>query len=411
MLILNNCRLIPELTEGYEGDYDAPADVFLDGEKIAEIRPAGMDSGSEAGMTNPDADDTLDLGGMTLVPGFIEMHAHLYSFDFDENRIAAMSDGEILFRTYDFAREYLRAGYTTVRDCGSLLNAVSELKKAQSAGILTDLPRLLSCGDIITPTETGNDSFRRLYREADGADEMRKAGRLQFQRGNDFLKLMASGAFLNEGGDPGQLIVTDDEIRALVEVARMKGSYVCAHCHGAESIKSAIRCGVRTIEHGVFIDDEGISMLRDRTDCYLVPTGAITEYCIAHAGELSDNLREQTYAYYETERDNIRRAYEAGLKLGFGSDLDRAAFTEKKGFEFIARREYYGFSDRDILIQATRNSAEILGLDDSIGTVAAGKTADLVAVRGRPDEDIYALAETPALIIKAGDIVSFERST
>jgi imidazolonepropionase-like amidohydrolase len=424
MLILKNCRLLDELTEGYDGDFSRTADIYVEGGKILKIMPAGVYGSADGGIasdmpghnvstfSNGTANGTslngyktpaiIDCRGMTALPAFIEMHSHLYSFGFDENKILAMTDGEVLFRTYDFAREYLKAGYTTVRDCGSINNAVAELKKARDAGILTDLPRLISCGDIITPTETGNDSFRKLYREADGSEEMRKAARQQFQKGNDFIKLMVSGAFLNEGGDPGQLITTDDEIRACVEIADMKDSYVCAHCHGTEAIKAAIRCGVRTIEHGVFIDEEGIEMLKESDSSYLVPTAAITEYCVSHAEGMSDNLREQTYAYYEIEKENIQRTYNAGLKLGFGSDIDMTAFMEKPGFEFIARKEYYGFSEKDILKQATKDSAIILGIDDKLGTLASGKLADIVLIDGRPDENIYALGKAPALVIMGG---------
>ena len=245
-----------------------------------------------------------------------------------------------------------------------------------------------------------------MYLEADGPEEMRKAVRTELQKGNDFIKLMVSGAFMNEGAEPGIQVAELDEIKAAVAAARRKNTNVCAHCHGASSIKDANRAGHRTVEHGTFLDDEGLQMLKEAKDCYLVPTGAVGLYCLDTSNpDITEELYEKSVAAAQIEIDNINRAYHAGLKMGFGSDIDLEALRKHPGYEFIARKEYYNFDDLDILLQATKNSAEIMGYGDVLGTVAPGKLADLVLVDGNPDEDIYVMTKPPVHVLKDGEIL------
>ncbi len=391
MFVLRNCRLVKALTEGYDGE---SGDVLIDGRCIADIRPTGhiFEGGPEE----------IDLHGKTLIPGLFEMHAHLYGYIYNPYELQAMNAGKITFGAYSFAKAYLEAGYTTVRDCGSSYNCVAAIRDAVREGIV-DGPRLISSGLIITPTEQGNDTFKDLYSEADGPDEIRKACRQELQKGNDFIKLMVSGAFMNVGGDPGIQIAEFEEVKAAVDAAKRKGTYVAAHCHGTESIKTAIRAGVRTVEHGTFLDDEVIEMLKGREDCFLIPTGAVGLYCLDESNsDVPPELLEQSKACAEIEIANINKAYRAGLKLGFGSDIDLQAFLSVPGYEFVARKEYYTFDDLDILMQATKYSAEIAGIGDSVGTVKAGKLADLVVVDGKPDEDIYVMTKPTVHVFRDG---------
>ncbi|HWQ80463.1 MAG TPA: amidohydrolase family protein [Anaerovoracaceae bacterium] len=391
MFVLRNCRLVKELTEEYEAQY---GDVLIEGQYIADIKPVGHVFGGDC--------EEIDLQGKTLIPGLFELHAHLYGYIYNPYELQAMTAGKITFGAYSFAKAYLEAGYTTVRDCGSSYNCVAAIRDAVNEGII-DGPRLIPCGLIITPTEQGNDTFKDLYSEADGPDEIRKACRRELQKGNDFIKLMVSGAFMNVGGDPGIQIAEFEEVKAAVDAAKRKGTYVSAHCHGTESIKTAIRAGVRTIEHGTFLDDEVIEMLKSRDDCYLVPTGAVGLYCLDESNQdVSPELLEQSKACAEIEIANINKAYRAGLKLGFGSDIDLQAFKAVPGYEFVARKEYYTFDDLDILLQATKYSAEITGIGDITGTIKAGKRADLAVVDGNPDEDIYVMTKPIVHVFREG---------
>lgn len=398
MTVIKNCRLVRQLTEGFSEEY---GDVSIAGKKIRAIQPVGL---AEENAVE-ESEIVVDGRGMTLIPGLFEMHAHLYGFIFNPYELQCMPEGKIVFGALDFANEYLRQGFTTIRDCGSSYNCAASVRDAIRAGIVKG-PRIVSCGLIVTPTETGNDTFSDLYAEADGPEEMRKVCRRELQKGNDFIKLMVSGAFMNEGAEPGIQIAEPEEIEAAVAAARRKSTYVCAHCHGTESIKAAVRAGVRTVEHGTFIDDEGISMIKNSDYTYLVPTGAVGLYCLDESNcDVSAELLEKSQEAAAIETANINRAYEAGLKLGFGSDIDLAALRAHPGYEFIARKEYYSFRDLDILLQATKNSAEIMGFADQLGTVGAGKLADLVLVDGKPDEDIYVMTKPPVMVMKEGEIL------
>lgn len=396
MIVIRNCRMVKALTEGYDGEF---ADVYVEGNRIAAIKEVGAVYETTEHITEIDAD------GKTLIPGLIEMHAHLYGFIFNYYELQCMPEGKIIFGVVDFMNEYLKQGFTMIRDCGSSYNSVATVRNAIDEGIIKG-PRLVPCGLIITPTETGNECFSDLYLEADGPEEMRKAVRTELQKGNDFIKILVSGSFMNTGAEPGIQIMELDEIEAVVNAAKRKGTYVCAHCHGTSSIKSAIRGGARTIEHGTYLDDEGLQMLKDAEDCYLVPTGAVGLYCLDTSNpDVSEELYEKSKEAAQIEIANINRAYKAGLKLGFGSDIDLEAFRKHPGYEFIARKEYYDFEDLDILLQATKNSAEIMGYGDELGTVKEGKLADLVLVDGKPDEDIYVMTKPAVHVIKDGEIL------
>lgn len=397
MILLKNCRIVRELTEGFD---DERADVAINDKYIVDIKSPGY-------ISSLDYDDVFDLEGKTLIPGLFDLHTHLYSFIFNSYELQCMSMGEILFGAYEFAKEYLRWGYTTIRDCGSTHNCAVAVRDAIKKGYIEG-PRIISSGLIITPTETGNDTFKDLYYEADGPNEIRKACRTELKKNNDFIKLMVTGAFMNKDGDPGKQIVTFEEMNAAVEIAKLKGTYVCGHCHGTEAIKEAIRAGIRTIEHGVFIDDEGIKLIKEKEDCFMVPTGAITLYCLDNANsEVSPELIEKTRYYAEKERSCVYNAYKSGLVLGFGSDLDLTAFKAQSGYEFIARKNFYGFKDLDILMQATKYSAEIAMLDDLLGTLKVGKYADLIVIDGKPDEDINVMKKPVVHIFKEGKKIIF----
>ncbi|MBO5667018.1 MAG: amidohydrolase family protein, partial [Firmicutes bacterium] len=151
--------------------------------------------------------------------------------------------------------------------------------------------------------------------------------------------------------------------------------------------------------------DECIELFQTKPNCFLVPTGAITLACEGDTQYMSDNLREKAERYFDEERININKAYEAGLKMGFGSDLDMENFVKNVGYEFKARTDYYNFKPMDILLQATKYSAEIMRMDDEIGTIKVGKAADLVICDGNPDEDIRVMNKPLLHVISGGKIV------
>lgn len=398
MILFKNCRLIPELTEDFNFEAGSLADIWVsDNWVIESIEPAGATSAADV--------QVVDAEGGTLLPGFFDLHAHLCLTDLDFKELRNRNCEDSCFEMYDFAREYLKQGYTTVRDAGGPFTVTAALKRAAKGGMI-NIPEIISSGQIVTPTEVGNETFDSLYIVADSPYEVRKACRKQFEAGNDVIKYMVTGAYLNEAGNPGDLITTEDELREAVRIAEMKNSYVMGHAHGAEGIKLAIRCGLRTVEHGSFIDDEAIAMLKASDKTWLVPTAAIGLACIDDEdGALSADALEKSRKYEKMEKDALNNAYRAGLKLGFGSDIDRKNFCAHPGMEFYARTDWYDFAPLDILLQATKYSAEIAGLDCRKGTIAVGKQAELVIIDGKPDEDIYVMKKMPKFVFYRGELI------
>ena len=400
MFLLKNCRLVPQLTDGFAGTM---ADIIFDDEKIIEICTPGSVEHFDGKV--------FDAEGGTVLPGLFDLHCHVYMFDL--SKIAEMDQKEEAYTfvdAYNFSREYLRQGYTTLRDAGCAHNITVKLRRLREAGLIEPIPDILSSGHALTPTNPCNDEFSQLYEVADGPYEVRKAVRKQFEAGNDVIKYMATGCFLDETGIPGITIATEDELRAAVEITDLRGSHVMCHAHGADGIKKAIRAGARTIEHGSLIDEEAIEMLKERDDCYLVATGAIGLVCMTEEGQagLTDNVAAKAVLYEKKEREAVNKAYAAGLKIGFGSDIDYENFRNRPGLEFVARREWYDFEPLDILLQATRYSAEILGLSESKGSIKVGKNAELVVVQGNPDEDPYVMTNLPKYVFFRGNVIENE---
>ena len=394
MILLKNCRLIPELTEGFGGTM---ADVVTDGDKIVEIAAPGEVKAFAGGPE----DREFDLDGCTLLPAFFDLHCHL-CYDALED-YSSMNDKEESYtciNAYRFAKEYLKQGFTTLRDAGTLDAVTVKLMKMRKQGVIDPIPDIISTCRALTPTNPSNDEYLKLYEVCDGPAEVMKAVRKQFESGADVIKYMATGCFLDESGNPGITIVTEDELKAAVEVAALRDSYVMAHAHGADGIKKCIRAGVHTVEHCSFIDDEAIEMFK-ASDSYMVATGAIGLACMTEGSDesLSDAVMNKAIIYEQKEKDCVNNAYRQGLKIGFGSDIDMEDFMNRPGMEFRARTEWYNFEPKDIMLQATKYSAEIAGMDDVKGTIKVGKNAELVAVKGNPDEDITAMYSMPKLVV------------
>lgn len=260
MLVLKNARLIPELTEGFDGTC---ADIVIDGGVIEEIRSAGSLSASSA--------QTIDLSGKTLIPGLIEAHLHLDlcgKNTFEEN---TEPDSYRIMRCLKLAQDNLRQGYTTVRDVGDRSNITIGMARAVNEGMVMG-PDILTSGMILSPTEKGNDFFGDMYAEADSKDAFTRAVRRQYQLGADWIKIMGTGAVMNPGGEPGRPIIYEEELAAAVRAADYAGLPVAVHCHGTEGIKMCIRCGVRTVEHSSIMDDECIRMYKESDRSYPIPT-------------------------------------------------------------------------------------------------------------------------------------------
>jgi imidazolonepropionase-like amidohydrolase len=306
--------------------------------------------------------------------------------------------------SYQFALNTLRAGFTTVRDVGDVNHIVVALRDILRENRLPG-PRVITSGRIITTSEPGNDYFMGMYSEANGPAAIRHAAREEFKAGADFMKIMVSGAVSNPGGVPGMTICEEDELLELIRIARSRYSYVAAHCHSLDSIRLCVRCGVRTIEHATQLDDALIEQLKSESS-FLVPTMTVMMKLMKTAHDFSGFMQEKSRALISGAIASLTAAYQAGLKLGFGTDSGTTDnFHGENGDEFLYRFEQIGMKPIDILRQATVYSARIAGIDQETGSVEQGKCADLVVVNGDPLENIACLKHGIHMVVRNGEIV------
>ena len=388
MLVLRNARIIPELTEGYDSDR---ADIVIDNGIIQEIKAP----------KTADAGEVLDMTDMTVIPGLIEAHLHLDlkgTNTFEEN---VQPDAYRSMTALKLAQDNLRQGYTTVRDVGDRNNIVIDIARAVREGAVV-APDILASGKIISPTERGNDFFGTMYLEADSPEEFRKAIRKQYQRGADWIKIMGTVAIMKPGAKPGLPIITEEELKAACDMADFLKMPVSVHCHGTEGIKMCIRNGVRTIEHSTIMDDECLRMYKASDQSFMMPTLSAPHSFLDWPEGMPKHYVEKSKKIVKVLDEGMREAYLKGIKMGWATDAGVYEGSHGNGiYEFRIRVNKLGMDPKDTLIQATKYNAEILMIDDQVGTIKAGKKANLAVFRGNPDEDIEKLNDV-ALVIKDG---------
>jgi len=351
----------------------------------------------------------IDAGGRTALPGLIDAHLHLYSHT---DRSPGFGPPEPLagedprprelgyFLLACSAQELLAAGITTVRDVGSYDDEGIAVRRAVELGLL-DGPRVLSCGRIISATSPGGKIFGTMYREADGADEMRKAVREQIRAGASFIKVMATGARSVEREDPEPAQMTAQELAAIVDEAHRLGFRVAAHAEGLAGTRMAIEHGVDTIEHGLALHraPELLARMAERGQV-LVPTLSTfhdlsERFAPCFAPVLVEQAKRQQDEAYRT----VAAARTAGvtMAMGFDSGPPGANLIE------LARMLDAGLGPLEGIAAATANGAGALGLDD-VGTIRPGAAADLVIVDGDPAADARVLGERERiwLVLAAG---------
>jgi len=387
---------------------EEPVVVITDGRIVSVVGRGGARPLIPAGARR------IDLPGLTILPGLIDMHVHLdsspYYGPYDALRFTD------LFQTMmapGHARDMIEAGFTTVRNVGSDHFSDIALMQAIDEGRLVG-PRIVPAAYALGATGGHCDEtflppgyHRPSPGVADGPQAFRDRVRQMRAAGAQVIKICATGGVFSHNTEPGQQQLSEEEMRAVAEEAHQWGLRVAAHAHGAAGIRAAIRAGIDTIEHASLIDAEGIRLAREH-GTWLVMDIYNSEYTQEHGAEngiLEDNLRKDR-EIAQAQRDNFRAAHRAGVRLAYGTDA--GVFPHA-----LAGRQFhwmvdYGMTPLEAIQSATRNAAEALGREADVGAIAVGRYGDIVAVAGDPLADVR-LLERVAVVIKGGTIVSDRR--
>jgi imidazolonepropionase-like amidohydrolase len=399
-IVLHAARLIDGT-----GATQQPGVILVDGDRIVAVGPAVH--------APPDA-RIIELGDATLLPGLIDLHTHLTGDErvhWEDALIKSTPPRDALYGARN-ARVTLLAGFTTCRDMGPSWPYVDvELKHAIDDGVVPG-PRLLVAGAYVSSTGGAGDARQfSVYVDvpvvknlADGPAEVTKAVRTNFKNGADFIKILVTGAVLSKGIPPGAQQYSDEEIKAAVIEAHRWGRQVASHAHGADGIKAAIRAGVRTVDHGSYLDDEAVALLKhSNRQVFYVPTLFTGEAIDRNdpSNPIPESERARGRAIRDISYAGFKRALAAGLPIGFGTDA--AVIPHGQNAREFAVRVRLGEAPMAAIVAATSLNAEIIGWQDRVGSISPGKLADIIAVPGDPLADITALQRVN-FVMKGGAV-------
>jgi imidazolonepropionase-like amidohydrolase len=372
--------------------------LILDGKKIKDVLPLGQ-------LPSEHAMEVLDAEGCTVMPGLIDCHVHIDSSGAaDDSKEAMDPDGMIALRAAFNAKTLLNAGFTTVRNMGTKHQVDISVKQAIDRGYIVG-PRIITSGEMITMT--GGHGWTQ-GRQVDGPDEARKAAREQLRAGAEVIKIMATGGVMTPGVEPGSPQLTIEEMHAAVQEAHKAGRKTATHAQGTVGIKNAILAGLDSIEHGIFLDDEVIQMMLDR-NVAMVPT-LVAPYHIVQGGVaagIPEYAVEKANRVFDAHRASFQKAVDAGVIIAFGTDcgtpLNRPGMN---ALEFQLMVEA-GMSAKQALLAGTGVAARVCDRDGMIGTLTAGKFADVLVVKGNVLDDVKLLQDQQNLlaVMKDGEYV------
>ena len=397
-----------KLFTGNDDSLKSKMTVVVDGNKITAI---------EEGYTQPDDDDTLiDLTSSTVMPGLMDMHVHLSSQHGGPSTYLqrfTFNEADVALRAAYYAEKTLMAGFTTVRNLGDSYYETVALRDAIDKGFATG-PRVYTAGKSIATTGGHADpsnGISHLLRPdvsprqgvVNGPIEARKAVRARYQEGADVIKITATGGVLSvaKSGQNPQFMA--DELEGIVDTAHDYGMTVAVHAHGKEGMARAIKAGVDSIEHGTYMDEEIINLMKEH-DTYYVPTIMAGEFVAEKAkieGYFPEIVRPKAAKIGPLIQQTFQNAHQAGVKIAFGTDSGVSAHGDNaREFELMVQA---GMDEAEALKAATLESARLLDIDDTLGTIEAGKLADIVAVPGNPLDDISVMKDI-RFVMKNGKV-------
>jgi len=367
----------------------------------------------------------VDVGGKTVMPGLIDAHDHPAMTELVPQKAANEPPLYIVLGMINNLKRILKAGFTTARDMGG---AHWSLRRAIEDGLIKG-PRLLIACVILSPTGGHGDEnlhgerlfhndlrrIRTFGQLCDGEAECRKAAREQIRNGADHIKIVATGGIASPNDEPWHLQFCEAEIKAIVEEAESVGLYVAAHCEHDSGTRKAVKCGVRTIEHGLFLSEDTAKLMKEK-GAYLIPTLASMWWGMTYGPEIGAAewaLRQYKEPLGPGKPDAleagalaIQLARKVGVPVGSGADYISSPSFGSEAMELKLKTES-GMTPYEAIKSATIVNAEIMRMTDKIGSLEAGKWADIIAVDGKPDEDINALVEIDniRLVMKKGEVL------
>jgi imidazolonepropionase-like amidohydrolase len=383
--------------------------IVVAGERIQKI-------GTAAEISIPANSNVIDLSNATVLPGLIDCHTHLQARGDRYNPIYEFRDTPFnhAFAAVVNARKTLDAGFTSVRDVGSDPFLAVDLRNSINEGLIPG-PRIVASGPGISITGGHGDlnSFspqtrvtmfpeERDYQIADGPDQVRHVVRAQVKYGVDVIKILATGGVLSKGDSPGAPQFTYEELKVAADTAHEAGRKIAAHAHGTRGIKDAIRAGIDSIEHASLVDDEGIALAKQH-GTYFVMDIYNDDYLLGNAikfGLEPENVEKEKMVG-RTQRENFEKAFKAGVKMAFGTDAGVYPHGDNaKQFFYMVK---YGMTPAQAIRAATSSAADLIGRTQDVGTLEAGKFADIIAVKSDPLKDVTSL-EKVDFVMKGGKV-------
>lgn len=367
--------------------------VLVDGNKITDLLPA-----DKAGPLEDY--EIIDLTGKFVTPGLIDCHVHLCSNGESGNPMEYLqTPADMTLYALRNCQDDLKAGFTTLRTAGDNEFIAEAVRDAVNRGEFWG-PRMMTPGSAISTTGGHADSHYAPHVDehfsdhsvGDGAAELAKAVRYNIKHGASCIKFMATGGVMSRGTTVGAQQMTYDEMRAVIETAELYGLITAAHAHGTDGIKTAARAGVTSIEHGMMMDEECIQIMKEK-GTYLVPTCIAAERIIVKGPEIGtpDWMIAKAKQVYERHQWGFTRCMEEGIPIAFGTDSATPFnFHGKQTYEFQLLTEF-GMTPAQALQTATKTASELLRMNTQIGSIEAGKFADIVAFDGDPMADITAM--------------------